>query len=521
MCGALLAAAIVANQSAVHWRSNIVDDLLFAYFGWCVSDGARPYVNIWDNKPPGIWWLNAAAFRLCGPGPEAELLLGCAALLVSLTAFVGAARTVFHRSLLLPAAAAGAVLLTHLQFECGGNRTETYVVTCETLAILGYLRWLRRGQMRWLILGGLAAGAAPLFKQAGLAAAGAAALHLAWLQWYRRHDPRGHPWQRGWRPWLIGGATFATLPALAVIVLAAQGALAEAAFAVGRFNRAYFAINDATWLEIGRALQIYTPVWRALGPLLVVASIGLLAGLAPRRRHTLTPRAARPPQPRRGVGTLVLWFLLAAYLACVGPGRRGHHFMPALPALGLLALYVIHLIGRRRGLRTVLTVRPSATAALVMWLYLLAVLAAGSWNAALSMWRTKPHWYALQRLQPEPYEAQAALIRQLTRPNDTIYVWGWSPGTYRCSYRRPASRYATIEKRGQVGEHAQFIVDGAVHEIQQRPPRIFVISSGDYAAAITPPCTDFAAWLQANYRLRATIEGMHILLQQDNPPFTP
>ena len=72
---ALLAGAAVINQSAVHWRSNNADSDLFAYYGWCIAHGARPYLDVWDNKPPGIWWVNAAAIRLCGAGAGSEMLV--------------------------------------------------------------------------------------------------------------------------------------------------------------------------------------------------------------------------------------------------------------------------------------------------------------------------------------------------------------------------------------------------------------------------------------------------------------
>lgn len=60
-CGVLVAVAVTVNASAVHGRQNLADSHLFGYYGWCVSQGARPYLDVWDNKPPGIWWVNAAA----------------------------------------------------------------------------------------------------------------------------------------------------------------------------------------------------------------------------------------------------------------------------------------------------------------------------------------------------------------------------------------------------------------------------------------------------------------------------
>jgi hypothetical protein len=503
----LVAAAVLVNQSSVHWRENIVDDQLFAYYGWCASVGARPYVDFWDNKPPGIWWLNAAAFRLCGEGVAGEVVLGTLAVGGTLLAYIALARRAFHRSLMIPAALVAVLLLPDPRLEFGGNRTETYVALCEVLALLGYVHWLRRRRGGWLVLAGLAAGAAPLFKQSGLAVTVACGLHLAWVQWRTARD-------RGMRPWLLAGVPFLIAPVVSAGVLASQGALGEAAFAVGRFNRAYFAVDDASWTRVDRAIGIYWPVFTALAPAFLLAALGLAWGLG----HALRPawgRGATTAPRHRVLGVILLWFVLAAYLACVGPGRRGHHFMPALPALGLLALYPLHLLGARRGLCVRLTAAPTSVALVVVWLFALVSLASGGWDETARGWRAKAHWYAADYRTPQPYQLNAREVRQRTSPQDRVYVWGWSPGTYRWAYRLPATRFATFEKLGQVPGQAQFIFDEAVAELQQRPPAAFVISVGDYAGLTAPPRSAFATWLVAQYRLAATAGGMHVLQPVD------
>lgn len=103
-------------------------------------------------------------------------------MVVILAAFAALARTAFHPSIWPLAVLTAGVLLCHPRYECGANRTETFVVAAELTAVLGYVRWLHGGRTAWLVLGGLAAGAAPWFKQSGLAAAAACALHLAYVQ---------------------------------------------------------------------------------------------------------------------------------------------------------------------------------------------------------------------------------------------------------------------------------------------------------------------------------------------------
>lgn len=513
----LVAVAVVVNQSAVHWRQNVADSHLFAYHGWCVSQGARPYLDIWDNKPPGIWWLNAAGFWLFGEGIGGEVLICAAALTLSLLAFVATARTVYHSSLTIPAAIVAGVLLTHQTYECGANRTETFVVAAEMSAVLGYLRWWRTGRWGWLVLGGMAAGAAPFFKQSGLAAAAACGLHLAWTQVRSRRAAQAPAHLRpGWKPWLLAGAALAVVPLGVAGMLAAEGALSEAWLAVGPFNRAYFAIHDASYLRLDQALKIYWQVIKPLGWLFAAAGVGLAWSL-----WSQWPRGRQHGaggEQRTGALLLWLWFLLAVYLACVGPGRRGHHFMPVLPALGLLALYPLHKLAGQRGLATRLTARPTTAIVLVLYAYVLGQLALGNAGELARCWNEKSHWYALSYAQPKGYQLQADEIRRLTAPGEAIYVWGWSPGTYRYAYRPCVSRFATFEKVGQLGSYAQFILDGAIEDIRRAPPRVFVTSAGDLSGLRSSADSPFARWLSTHYEDRGLVGGMHILVRRGARP---
>ena len=496
LCGLVIAAALVVNQSAVHWRQNVVDSHLFAYYGWCVSEGARPYVDVWDNKPPGVWWANAAGFALCGEGMGGELLISTLATAVSLIAFVVVARAAYGSSMSVLAAITGCVLLTHLVYEGGANRTETFVVACELTAVAGYVCWLRNRKLRWLILGAMAAGVAPLFKQSGLAAGVACAAHLALTQ--RR--------AAGWRLWLAVCGAFAVTPLCAAAALRIQGGLGEAWHAVGSFNRAYFAIGDATWLRVDRALDIYWETIKPLGWLFAAAGVGVGWELWSRWRSSSRTAGSDV------LGLFVVWLLLAAYLACVGPGRRGHHFMPVLPTLGLLALYPLQKVSGGRGLAAGLVARPTSAVVLMLFVYglwYLAVLDAGELRRC---WDVKPTWYALSYAKPQAYQLQAEEVRRLTQPADEIYVWGWSPGTYRYAYRLPTSRFATFEKLGQVGAHAQFIFDEALADIRANPPRAFVISDPDLCGLRAEPTRDFNDWLLHNYEDRGVVQGMHIML---------
>ncbi len=519
----VVAVAVLLNQSAVHWRANVVDSLLFSYYGWCVSQGAIPYVDIWDNKPPGIWWVNSLGFTLFSEGRLAEIVPCAVALTASIYACCAAARGAFGRAITPFALAFAAAWLTALHYECGANRTETFVLACETGAMAAYLAWINSRRRAALAAASLLAGAAPLFKQSGIAVGLACALHLTLIAGWERggraraarsidppaSGPPASPVAIG--DALVAGCAGIILPALAAAWLALHGALSEAAFAVGRFNRAYFEIDDASFTHVGRALQTYHAELSLARELLVLSAAGVVAWLVilvRRSRATECPSAARPAPPH--IAPLLLWLTLSLYLACVGPGRQGHHFMPVLAPLTLLALSPLaYLLGDGPLLPGLLR-RPSRLAAGVASIALLAPILTDSRAAAIRFWNNKVSWAAMEYLEPPAWELQAGAIRRLSGADETIYVWGWDPGAYRCSYRRSASRFATIEKAGQVGKYATFLVEAAKQDIERLRPRLFLVSITDWEA-LRAGEDAFGRWLIANYSDAGPVEGMHVL----------
>lgn len=141
------------------------------------------------------------------------------------------------------------------------------------------------------------------------------------------------------------------------MVLAIQGSLQQAWFAAGTFNRAYFAVGDASWIRIPSALAVDSSSIRPLTELLAFPLLGVILIVVSWLRH----RHGREDSGRKTAPELLfwLWLLLAGYLACVGPGRRGHHMLPTLAPLGLLALTPIGHLVRRRGLSASVAARPS------------------------------------------------------------------------------------------------------------------------------------------------------------------
>lgn len=530
--------AMLLNQSVVHRRENTADSHLFAYYGWLVADGARPYLDTWDNKPPGIWWANALAFRMLGDSAGVETAVGAAALLAGLIAAAGILATLWCGTFLAVALPLATALLTHLAFECGADRTETLVNAAELLGVFAYFRWLASQRRAWLVTAGLLLGVAPWCKQSGLGAIVACGLHLLFAVRSGRIASLAT---------LVVGLCLPTLVFAAI--LARQGALGEAWYAVVQFNRLYFDIGDAGWHGFRITADSIGP---HLSPLLwyfllagVAAAAGIVrVGCAARRRaeNRETHLAAKSPSSaaadsrnsrtdtrfRGATALFAVWLLVNLFLVAIGVGRLAYHLMVILPPLALLAvqgLAVVVGIARRDEGATNFAARlvcsPRSTAVATLGLAIAVSAAADSVREGLRFSAGSPprngasiaggSWIEAASFVPHGFAAQAGLIQRLAGPNDTIYVWGWSPGSYRYAYRRSASRFATIEKVGQLRGRARFLLDEVTATLRRNPPAVFLISPNDVDGLLQPPRDEFAEWFESTYDRVELVNGMWIM----------
>ncbi|MBK8915114.1 MAG: glycosyltransferase family 39 protein [Phycisphaerales bacterium] len=539
-----LAAALV-NQSSVHWRSDLSDDRLFAYFGWLIGQGGRPYLDFWDNKPPGIFWVNALASRIGEQGPLGAIATCGAAVVLALLAVWRIAGAVFAGSVARFAAlGAAAVLMTHLRFECGANRTETFVTLCETIGVAAYLRWRLTGRGGLLCVAAVAFGAAPLFKQSALAAALACAAHFTWTLFLNRGSrcaDRRPPLRA---PLLLASGAALLLPAaLALTALSGPGQLAAAWHAVVQFNRAYFEAGDASLLAIGPALRVIAPATSAMIVPLGLAVLGAAIAAGQCIRHRSRRNAAQPrstsstsgaassllvafttpagapdsasvPSATRFTSLLWCWLLLAVLPALIGPGRREYHLSPALPPLALLAVVplatMLSMTPRGRGL-----ISPGGLALTLTWAALLIGPARDSLEAGRPAWAVRQRPWSLERSNPDDEQSRGRLLQTLTQPADRIYVFGWSPGTYRYALRRPASRFCTLEKTGQVGEFADFMLDAVTADLRTRPPAACFISPTDLLALADGRTAPLAMLLHEHYTPSGSHGGMLLFLRRN------
>ena len=122
------------------------------------------YRDCWDNKPPGVYYLNAIFISLTGATPWSLWLGQTVWLSITTTMLFVILKELWGK---IPAGLSTALMLLSLldpTFFEGGNLTETYAMLPSTLALGAFLGYVQTDKKRYLVGIGLASAFSFLFK---------------------------------------------------------------------------------------------------------------------------------------------------------------------------------------------------------------------------------------------------------------------------------------------------------------------------------------------------------------------
>jgi hypothetical protein len=489
------------------------DQGLYAYVGERIRHGELAYRDAWDQKPPGIHYVYAALRSVSARDivvSAADLLT--AALVASFLWVIGAR---LGGPVAGGASAAIFLLLSDPSFaRYGGVRVRAQCETFIALAVAGAVALaLRAGGAKGaqgagakgakaaltLVAAGLLLGAAFALKyNAGLYAivvllalavtVGVAVLDVVWVA--------------------IGALV---IPALLFVVFWRGGALNDLYQATIAYNVRYSGETYASRWDMLSYLVRFPVQHARVDGLWFVGGLGcvVLAVVGLRRRAAWLP---------------VAW-VAAACLSIAINGSRGlpQYFLQAAPALALAA-----------GVGLTLALNPAPR--LVRGLVVLFV-AYGAWrvndfpklaaNIAHDLEyvtgridrRTHLARYGGQR-DVDKYSALdnmdlGAFFSTRTKPDETVYVFGYSPAAYVYADRRSASRF--FWSRPVIldfnREDPRYGVAGLLADLEQRRPAYVVLQRHDWSPDVQDSAPFFlsqpalAGWLRAGYHEVPVIDG--------------
>lgn len=492
---ALVSAPIIAlSQFISHARIDEYDKWLFAYYGRRLLDGAELYSDLWDNKPPGIFWVNAVGLWLGGDSQIGVYALCVLAVCATAVVFFIASRQLYGAPVAGIATCLAVLYLNDWRFHVGCNRPNTFFVLTELACFALYCRAIVASSNvnRTLFVAGMCGAIGVCFKQTALAATLAVLLHTALLA------VTGHiNWQAAVRRALWFAAGWIAPVGLVIILLILTADAGWAWHAIVTFNRLYFlpgagsaVVPYLSWVE---------EHLRAFGLPLVLATATLVHAAFTLRRRQKPGHSESAPQgqPPALLALLWIWMLVSIYLAAVGPHQRAPYLAVALPPLVSLAAYAVQLLiasGRTSERKPAFFV----IVGVVWFAYMIVPALFGQIDMA-----ARQHYHAYDAPPDLAVQRNLDAITAVTAPGDSIFVFGYDPQLYWQAGRANAIRYIGTEKVHQLADNGQPLFDEIVADLKRARPKAILLdatSSSKSATIGQLDVSDFDRWLHAEYR---------------------
>jgi 4-amino-4-deoxy-L-arabinose transferase-like glycosyltransferase len=521
---ALTAGALLVRVTAIAQPLGI-DQSLWASAVRGMARGQLLYQDVWEQRPPGIYWTYLAGFRLFGwTGATVAWLDWLAATATTVLLYATVRRLSTGLTAALAALLYAAFTMPAWLYRHGGflerSVSETFIVVCVCAAALCAIGLRNSGSLPAAAALGLFSGAAVIFKpNAGLYFPAL----LAWAMVFGRTGERTWGW---WAPRVAAaGLAAAVFPLIAMVWLWRLDLLHEARVAVIDFNRYYvgegfdagaYAVTlaKAVWLRIKTE-----PLWTA----------GVAGGAAAVWEGLRTRRV--PP-----VAGLALALAAAALVVIVVNGARlfNSYFINAHVPLAIAAAWLLgeYLRGTRtrRVLAIVLVVIMAGL--LVQRSYLARVLGRAQTDLAMlrgamdeTAYLDQYGGYGNQRGYSALANKELAdYVRRRTSLDDRIFLFGINgAGVYFLSDRMTAHRFLRVNFFVDTTfPDPRFRLDAVLRDLKASRPvylifeRLHSASDMGRAADALPDHPDVRRLLES-YELETRIEDFELHRLREAP----
>lgn len=433
---------------------------LFLYEAQQILAGATPYRDIWDHKPPAVYYVNVLGLVI-----SRDSLLGIwlvETISISIAAVLGylALRRAFGR---VPGIfGTAAWLLSSTLLFSGGNVAEEYALPFQFLALLLFVSSERRDGYRW---SGLPMGvtlAACLLLKPNLVG-----IQLAIVLYLTMRGVASRRWLALASDLLAVFVGATSLLLVTTLYFAANGALGDLLDQVLRYNGAYISIKG-DGLALERRITVLQRGLESLSPS-GMATVGLAAWISGLLLAWRDGGRGREGDAMLRVALLALplEFLL---VALSGRGYR-HYFLAWLPSLAVLASFFAHILLQAGGAPVKIGARGRTVSLGTLWVVALGI--AMSVIPLLGVARGVRHWdFAGGELREV-----VGYVREATSPRDYVLVWGAESQVNFLSNRRSPTRFVYQYPLYTAGYHNGDMVKEFLGDIREKKPALIVDTS--------------------------------------------
>jgi 4-amino-4-deoxy-L-arabinose transferase-like glycosyltransferase len=471
------------------------------YYGIIANDtldGGTVYRTAVDTKPPGIYYIYIAVFKVAGKNNLlavhvlAILVVAATALVVRrISARVGddwaGAWSGIGYAVFVHAYRPGDTLAAN---------TEIFASLFLALSVLAFLHGQKKPGWSSFFLSGALVGVATLIRQPSAVTLAAMLAYLVYLWLIPRYQSLGR---------VLAAGSVLIIGFIVVIAALAWyyqwlGNLHDAYLWAWAFAIRYVESETTLPYVLKRLVTVHLAVMLSWGLLCYFGIWQVIKTLRSFRRKSAVPTENV---------LLILWLVLSYLAIFIGWRFPGHYHLPVLPPLSILAGQAFsRFVAEQRG----------SPPRRWRWIRIGIVGAAGlpavGFLVAAFVVRT-------QTLDFLPVVQK---IVNETRPNDRIFVWGSSPQLYSFSDRRMATRFvscthlvgAYASRPHEVRDRAESVIPGSWEMFQAdweaHPPVLIIDTSTSDPFWSTHPMTRYPV-LRAflgEYRAETVIDGKTI-----------
>ena len=468
------------------------------YYGIIANDtldGGTLYRTAVDTKPPGIYYIYVAVFKVAGKNNLLAVHV-LAILVVAATALV--LRRIGARMGDDWAGAwsgIGYAVFVHA-YRPGDTlpaNTEIFASLFLALSVLAFLQGERKAGWGWMFLSGTLVGMATLIRQPSAVTLGAMLAYLVYLWLIPRYQSLGRV--------LAAGSGLVT-GFIAVIAGLAwyyqwQGNLHDAYLWAWAFAVRYIESETTFPYVLKRLVTVHLAVMLAWGLLWYFGIRQVIETLRSFRRRRAVPTEQV---------LLILWLVLSYLAIFIGWRFPGHYHLAVLPPLSILAgsAFSRFVAEQRRSPQP-------------RWRWIRTGIIGAAALPAIGF-LVMAFTVRTQTLDFLPTVQQ---IVKETSANDRIFVWGSTPQLYSFSGRRMATRFvscthlvgAYASRPREVRDRAESVIPGSWDMLQAdweaHPPALIIDMSTVDPFWAAHPMTRYPvlrAYL-ANYRVEGVING--------------
>ncbi len=509
------------------YKNMSTDSGTFAYCGEVIRNGGLMYRDCWDNKPPAVYYLNAAAIWLGGANPFAIWLFQAVWLTLAVLAFYLILTQVWeHRGLAAISAFTLLLLVLYPDIFQGGNFTETYAILPVVLSLGAVWAYLRSGNKRWLIALGVLSAVEFLLKPTYISVGVAAGLIIAYLELKRRSFKV-----------LLTKLAILGLSALVPLLLVGlywvmKQDFYELWFATFLHNLDYLREGFSLRSLYGTARMFL--IQQPMVGLTILVGISFVVFLYQNGRLIFSIKA--PPQNEvdsfspglMDTPSARVWFLVPVYLAIIldiaflaSSGKNfGHYLQVVLPSMVVAMVYLLYYL--RKSIQQDRLSRSLQAAVLAA---ILIVSIAGGMEIAAkelpSLQELKAFFSNPNLIVYQPTELEQYIIDH-SSASDSVLVWAGHPSMNFVTQRRSPTKYIFLLHIFSSTPYGSNGFNEFLRELNADPPELIVVQPvssvglpffGSSSDSLCPNCNPqtlqgmqaFKQYVASNYDLKYSI----------------